>query len=589
MIKMFREMTKKEMTFFIGSVLFMALQVWLELKIPGYMSDITKIVTTSGTTKEVIDIGIKMIICALGGFLVSVIIGYFSSFVGTSFEMNLRSKIFRKVQGFGMEEIKKFSTSSLITRNTNDVTQVKNFVVMGTQMLARAPIMASMAIFKILGKQWQFSVATAVGVLIIFVMVSIIVIFAIPKFKIFQKLTDNLNRITRENLTGIKVVRAFNAEDYQKKKFQKANNELTKTNLFIGRIMALMEPVMALVMSGVPLAIYFVGAGLINSAGITDKIAIFSDMVVFSSYAIQVILSFTFLVVIFIIYPRAAVSMGRISEILNTKEKIKDGQIDHDTNDLKGVIEFKNVSFKYPDAEEYILEDINLKINNGETVAFIGSTGSGKSTLINLIPRFYDVTSGEILIDGINIKDMKLDYLHNKIGYVSQRAVLFKGSIKSNIKLGVNNQKSLTDEDVWEALKISQGYDFVNKMDKKINSDIAQSGTNISGGQKQRIQVARAIARNPEIYIFDDAFSALDFKTDYILRRELAKYSRDKTKLIVASRIGTIIDADKIVVLENGKCVGIGKHQELLKKCSVYREIASSQLGEEGLDHESKK
>lgn len=589
MIKMFREMTKKEMTFFIGSVLFMALQVWLELKIPGYMSDITKIVTTSGTTKEVIDIGIKMIICALGGFLVSVIIGYFSSFVGTSFEMNLRSKIFRKVQGFGMEEIKKFSTSSLITRNTNDVTQVKNFVVMGTQMLARAPIMASMAIFKILGKQWQFSVATAVGVLIIFVMVSVIVIFAIPKFKIFQKLTDNLNRITRENLTGIKVVRAFNAEDYQKKKFQKANNELTKTNLFIGRIMALMEPVMALVMSGVPLAIYFVGAGLINSAGITDKIAIFSDMVVFSSYAIQVILSFTFLVVIFIIYPRAAVSMGRISEILNTKEKIKDGQIDHDTNDLKGVIEFKNVSFKYPDAEEYILEDINLKINNGETVAFIGSTGSGKSTLINLIPRFYDVTSGEILIDGINIKDMKLDYLHNKIGYVSQRAVLFKGSIKSNIKLGVNNQKSLTDEDVWEALKISQGYDFVNKMDKKINSDIAQSGTNISGGQKQRIQVARAIARNPEIYIFDDAFSALDFKTDYILRRELAKYSRDKTKLIVASRIGTIIDADKIVVLENGKCVGIGKHQELLKKCSVYREIASSQLGEEGLDHESKK
>lgn len=586
MIKMFREMTKREVAFFVGSILFMILQVWLELKIPGYMSDITKIVTTSGTTKEVIDIGIKMIICALGGFLVSVIIGYFSSFVGTSFEMHLRSRIFRKVQGFGMEEIKKFSTSSLITRNTNDVTQVKNFVVMGTQMLARAPIMASMAIFKILGKEWQFSVATAVGVLVIFIMVSIIVVFAIPKFKIFQKLTDNLNRITRENLTGIKVVRAFNAEDYQQKKFHKANNELTKTNLFIGRIMALMEPMMTLVMSGVPLAIYFVGASLINSAGLTDKIVIFSDMVVFSSYAIQVILSFTFLVMIFIIYPRAAVSMGRISEILETKEKIKDGQVDHDTTDLKGVIEFCNVSFKYPDAEECILENINLKINSGETVAFIGSTGSGKSTLVNLIPRFYDVTSGEIYVDGVNIKDMKQDYLHEKIGYVSQRAILFKGSVKSNIKLGVNNKKVLNDTNVWEALKIAQGEEFVKKMDKTIDADIAQAGTNVSGGQKQRLSIARAVARHPEIYIFDDAFSALDFKTDYILRRELAKYSQGTTKLIVASRIGTIMDADKIVVLENGKCVGIGKHQELLKDCSVYREIAASQLGEEAINYE---
>ena len=586
MIKMFREMTKKEVAFFIGSILFMVLQVWLELKIPGYMSDITKLVTTSGTTSDVINIGIKMILCALGGFLVSVIIGYFSSFVGTSFEMNLRSKIFRKVQGFGMEEIKKFSTSSLITRNTNDVTQVKNFVVMGTQMLARAPIMASMAIFKILGKEWQFSLATAVGVLIIFIMVTIIVIFAIPKFKLFQKLTDSLNRITRENLTGIKVVRAFNAEGYQQNKFHNANNDLTKANLFIGRIMALMEPVMTLVMSGVPLAIYFIGASLINNVGIQDKIVIFSDMVVFSSYAIQVILSFTFLVMIFIIYPRAAVSMGRISEILEANEKIKDGNIDNDTTDLKGVIEFKNVSFKYPDAEECVLENINLKINSGETVAFIGSTGSGKSTLINLIPRFYDTTSGEILIDGVNIKNMKLDYLHNKIGYISQKAVLFKGSVKSNIKLGANNKKELNNDKVWEALKISQGFDFVNKMDKKIDADIAQGGTNISGGQKQRLSIARAIARDPEIYIFDDAFSALDFKTDYILRKELEKYSHGKTKLIVASRVGTIIDADKIVVLENGKCVGIGKHKELLKKCSVYREIAASQLGEEGLDYE---
>ena len=585
MIKMFREMTKKEVAFFIGSILFMVLQVWLELKIPGYMSDITKLVTTGGETSEVIHIGIIMILCALGGFLVSVIIGFFSSFVGTSFEKNLRSKIFRKVQGFSMEEIKRFSTSSLITRNTNDVTQVKNFVVMGTQMLARAPIMASMAIFKILGKEWQFSVATAVGVVAIFLMIGIIVIFVIPKFKKIQKLTDNLNRVTRENLTGIKVVRAFNAEDYQQNKFNKTNNELTKTHLFVGRMMSLMDPVMTSVMSGLPLAIYWIGAGLINSAGLADKIVIFSDMVVFSSYAIQVILSFTFLVMIFVIYPRAAVSMGRISEILETKESIKDGKISKDTTDLKGVIEFRNVSFKYPDADECILEDINLKIEKGETVAFIGSTGSGKSTLINLIPRFYDVTSGEILVDGVNIKDMKEEYLHNKIGYVSQRATIFKGSVKSNIKFGKGNDKKITNDEIERALKVAQGYDFVSKMDKGIDSDISQSGTNVSGGQKQRIQIARAIARNPEIYIFDDSFSALDFKTDYTLRKELSRVSKGTTKLIVASRVGTIIDADKIVVLENGKCVGIGKHQELLKSCSVYREIAESQLSKEELDY----
>ena len=584
MIKMFKQMNKREIAFFVGSILFMVLQVWLELKIPGYMSDITKLVTTGGETNEVIHIGIIMILCALGGFIVSIIIGFFSSYVGTSFEMNLRSRIFRKVQGFSMEEIKRFSTSSLITRNTNDVTQVKNFVVMGTQMLARAPIMASMAIFKILGKEWQFSVATGVGVLIIFIMISIVIIFAIPKFKIFQKLTDNLNRITRENLTGIKVVRAFNAEDYQQNKFYKANNELTKTNLFIGRIMALMEPVMTIVMSFLPLAIYWLGAGLINSAGMTDKIIIFSDMVVFSSYAIQVILSFTFLVMIFVIYPRAAVSMGRISEILDTNENIKDGNIDKDTTDLKGVVEFRNVSFKYPDADECVLEDINLKILPGETVAFVGSTGSGKSTLVNLIPRFYDVTSGEILVDGINIKDMKQSYLHNKIGYVSQRATLFKGSVKSNIKFGKCNNK-ITNEDIEKVLKISQAYDFVSKMDKGINSDISQSGTNVSGGQKQRIQVARAILKNPEIYIFDDSFSALDFKTDYTLRNELNRVSKGTTKLIVASRVGTIMDADKIVVLDNGKCVGIGKHNDLLKNCEVYREIAASQLSEEEMNY----
>ena len=585
MIKMFKNMSKKEVVFFVFSILFMVLQVWLELKIPGYMSEITKLVTTTGKTNEIVEIGIWMILCALGGFVVSVIISYFSSYVGTSFERNLRSKIFKKVQNFNMEEIKKFSTSSLITRDTNDVTQVKNFVVMGSQMLARAPIMASMALFKILGKEWQFSLATAIGVVIILVMVSGIISFVIPKFKKIQNLTDSLNRITRENLTGIRVVRAFNAESYEQKKFSKANTELTNTHLFVGKMMSLMDPVMTLVMSGLPLAIYWIGAGLINQAEVMDKIVIFSDMVVFSSYAIQVIMSFMFLVMIFVIYPRASVSMGRILEILNTKESIKDGKIDKDTTSLNGVIELSNVSFKYPDADECILENINLKINSGETVAFIGGTGSGKSTLINLIPRFYDVTSGEIKIDGVNIKDMKLEYLHNKIGYVSQKAMLFKGTVKSNIKFGKTNRKEITNKEVRDALKIAQAEDFVSKMEKDINSDIAQSGTNISGGQKQRLSIARAIARNPEIYIFDDSFSALDYKTDYTLRKELNKACKGATKLIVAQRIGTIIDADKIVVLDSGKCVGIGTHKELLKTCKVYQEIASSQLTKEEIEN----
>ena len=585
MIKMFKNMSRKEVFFFTFSILFMILQVWLELRIPEYMQNITKLVTTSGTIKSIISEGILMVLCALASLVISVVIGYFSSYVGTSFEKNMRSKIFKKVQNFGMEEIKKFSTSSLITRDTNDVTQVKTFVVMGTQMLARAPIMAIMAIMKIVGKEWQFTLVTGIGVMIILTLVSIIVLLAIPKFKKIQKLTDNLNRITRENLTGIKVVRAFNAEGYQEEKFNEANKVLTNTHLFTGRIMSLMSPVMTGVMSSLSLAIYWIGAGLINSANMLDKITIFSDMVVFSSYAIQVIMSFMFIVVLFVIYPRASVSMNRINEILDTESKIKDGKINHDINDKKGVIEFRNVSFKYPDAEECILEKINLKINKGETVAFIGGTGSGKSTLINLIPRFYDATSGEIIIDGVNIKDMQLAYLHNKIGYVSQKAVIFKGSVISNIKFGKTDKDELTKEEVEKALDVAQAMEFVNKMDKGINADISQSGTNVSGGQKQRLSIARAVARDPEIYIFDDAFSALDYKTDYTLRKELNKVSKDATKLIVAQRIGTIIDADKIVVLDNGKCVGIGKHRDLLKTCSVYREIAESQLSKEELEN----
>ncbi len=581
MIKMFKNMSKKETLFFIFSILFMILQVWLELRIPEYMSKITMLVTTGGEISDIITQGVWMVLCAFLSFGIAVIIGYFSSFVGTSFEKNLRSKIFKKVQGFGMEEIKKFSTSSLITRDTNDVTQVKNFVVMGTQMLARAPIMAVLAIMKIIGKEWQFSMVTAIGVIIVLLMVTLIVTLVIPKFKKIQILTDNLNRITRENLTGIRVVRAYNAESYSEKKFADANTELTNTHLFTGRMMSLMSPVMTGVMSGLSLAIYWIGAGLINSANMTSKITIFSDMVVFSSYATQVIMSFMFLVMIFVIYPRASVSMNRISEILETKEKIKNGNIKSSSNKLKGVIELKNVSFKYPDADECILENINLKVNSGETVAFIGGTGSGKSTLINLIPRFYDATEGEVLIDGDNIKDLDLEYLHNKIGYVSQKAILFKGTVNSNIKFGKTDRKESNDEEVWEALKVSQAYDFVNKMDNQLESNISQGGMNVSGGQKQRLSIARAIARKPEIYIFDDSFSALDYKTDYSLRKELNKYCKDATKLIVASRIGTIKDADKIVVLDSGKCVGMGTHQELLKTCTIYREIAISQLGEE--------
>lgn len=585
MIKMFKNMSRKEIFFFVFSILFMVLQVWLELRIPEYMQNITRLVTTNGTINNIINEGVWMVLCALASLVISIVIGYFSSYVGTSFEKNLRSKIFKKVQDFGMEEIKRFSTSSLITRDTNDVTQVKTFIVMGTQMLARAPIMAFMAIMKIVGKEWQFSLVTGIGVMIVLTLVSIIILLVIPKFKKIQKLTDNLNRITRENLTGIKVVRAFNAEDYQEEKFNDANKVLTNTHLFTGRIMSLMGPVMTGVMSFLSLAIYWIGAGLINSANIMDKITVFSDTVVFSSYATQVIMSFMFLVMLFVIYPRASVSMNRINEILDTKSKIKDGKIDSDTTKEKGVIEFRNVSFKYPDAEECILEGINLKINQGETVAFVGGTGSGKSTLINLIPRFYDTTSGEILVDGVNIKDMKLVYLHNKIGYVSQKAVIFKGSVLSNIKFGKTEKEELTDKEVEDALKVAQALEFVNKMDDGINSSVSQSGTNISGGQKQRLQVARAVARKPEIYIFDDSFSALDYKTDYMLRKELNKVSRDTTKLIVAGRIGTIIDADKIVVLDNGKCVGIGKHNELLKNCLVYREIAESQLSKEELEN----
>ncbi len=586
MLKLLKKLRKKEIIYILICILFVVLQVWLDLKLPDYMSEITKLVQTEGSTMtEILEQGAYMLSCALGSLISSVIVGYFASYVAANFSKNLRKDVFTKVESFGMEEIKMFSTSSLITRTTNDITQVQMLIAMGLQLLIKAPIMAVWAITKIAGKSWQWSAITAVAVGVLFIMIGVIVTLVLPRFKKVQKLTDNLNRITRENLTGIRVIRAYNAEEYQKEKFEKANEELKDTQLFNQRILAIMNPVMNSIMSGITLAIYFSGAFLIENANMLDKLDIFSNMVVFSSYAIQVVMSFMMLSMIFIIYPRASVSAQRILEVLDTESKIKDGKNKGDDTKEKGTVEFKNVSFKYPDAEEYMLKNISFKANKGETVAFIGSTGSGKSTLINLVPRFYDATEGEVLVDGINVKEYEQRALHNKLGYIPQRAVMFSGTINENVSYGNNGKGKPNQEQIKQAVKVAQGQDFVESMEKKYESHIAQGGTNVSGGQKQRLAIARAIARNPEIYIFDDSFSALDYKTDFALRKELKNYTKDATNLIVAQRIGTIKDADQIIVLEDGEMVGKGKHKELLQNCEVYKEIAYSQLSKEELEN----
>lgn len=585
MIKLFKNFTKKDVFLIIICVILIALQVYLDLKIPDYMKEITTLVQTTGTKiGDVLLQGIYMLACAFGSLLSAVFVGYLSSLISATFSKNIRKKVFEKIQSFSMEEIKLFSTSSLITRTTNDITNIQMFISMGLQMMIKAPITAIWAIMKILNKSWQWSVVTASAVLILILMVIFLMLTVLPKFKIVQKLIDNINNLTRENLTGIRVIRAFNGEKYQEEKFEKGNDTLTKTQLFNQRTMSIMSPVMYLVMNTLTLAIYFIGASLINNAMLGMKISLFSDMVVFSSYAMQVIMSFLMLAMIFIMYPRAAVSASRINEVLSTDAKIKDGKGVKNTKET-GTVEFKNVSFKYPDSDEYILKNISFKANKGDTVAFIGSTGSGKSTLINLIPRFYDATDGEILIDGVNIKDYTLEELHNKLGYVPQKAVMFNGSVNYNVSYGKTTNKIL-EKDIKEAVKVAQAKDFVEKMTEKYNSNIAQGGTNISGGQKQRIAIARAIARKPEIYIFDDSFSALDYKTDYLLRKDLKKYTEDSTSLIVAQRIGTIMNATKILVLDKGVCVGIGTHKELLKNCDIYKEIAYSQLSEKELENE---
>ena len=586
MLKLLKDFTKKDYLIIFIIILLIIFQVWLDLRLPDYMSQITVLVQSEGSQmSEILEQGGYMLLCAGGSLVSAIIVGYLASLLSASFSRTLMKKLFEKVENFGMEEINKFSTSSLITRTTNDVTNIQMFISMGLQMLIKAPITAVWAVLKILNKSWQWSAVTGVAVLFLLVTVSILMFLVLPRFKRVQSLIDNINGLTRENLTGLRVVRAFNAEEYQQDKFEVGNKELTDTQLFNQRAMALMSPVMYLIMNLVTLAIYVVGSHLIDAAGMADKITLFGNMVVFSSYAMQVIASFLMLAVIFIMYPRASVSADRIAEVLDSRAHIKDGNINTDTTDKKGEIEFKNVSFKYPDGDEYVLKNISFTAKKGETVAIIGSTGSGKTTLINLIPRFYDVTEGEVLVDGVNVKDYSQNFLHNKLGYVPQRAVMFSGSVNYNVSYGDNGKGEIPEEKIKKAISIAQATDFVEKMPEKYESHIAQGGTNISGGQKQRLAIARAIARDPEIYIFDDSFSALDYKTDFMLRDELNKYTKDSTNIIVAQRIGTILNADKIIVLENGECVGMGTHKELLENCKVYQEIAYSQLSKEELEN----
>ena len=581
MIKLIKNFEKKDYTLVLLIVILIVVQVWLDLKMPDYMSEITKLVKTEGSNmSDILYNGGFMLLCSLGSLTSTIISGYFLALLSSRFSSNIRKKLFYKVESLSLNEIKKFETSSLITRTTNDISQVEMLIGMGLQLLIKAPITAIWAICKIVNKSFAWTLATSISVIIMLTVVTILTIVVIPKFKIVQKLIDKLNKVARENITGIRVIRAFNAEKYTKDKYEDVNAKLTNQQLFNQKAFAIMSPMMYLIMNMLALAIYIIGANLIMNANLSDKLTLFGDMIVFSSYSMQIIMSFLMLAMIFTVLPRAEVSANRINEVLDTESSIIDGTFDGKT-ETKGTVEFCNVSFKYPDAKEYILENISFKANKGETVAFIGSTGSGKSTLINLVPRFYDVTEGEVLVDGKNVKDYKLEKLYNKLGYVSQKAVIFNGSVKYNVAFGENGKK----KDVKNAIKIAKAEDFVLNMDDKYDSLLSQGGTNISGGQKQRISIARAIARDPEIYIFDDSFSALDYKTDLELRKALKNNVKDATCLIVAQRIGTIMHADKIVVLDEGKCVGIGTHEELLKNCPVYKEIALSQISEEELEN----
>ena len=583
MTKLLKEFNKKDYFLVLICTLLIIFQVWLDLRLPDYMSEITKLVQTEGSKmSDILSQGGYMLLCALGSLISAFIVGYLTSYISATFSQKTRKTLFTKVQSFSMEEIKKFKTSSLITRTTNDITNIQMFISMGLQMLIKAPITAVWAILKILGKNYRWSIATFIAVVVMLSVIGTLMLIVLPRFKIVQKLIDNINDKTRENLTGVRVIRAFNAEKYQEGRFEEGNEKLTNTQMFNQRMMSIMSPTMYLIMNLLPLSIYVIGASLINSAGMFDRLNLFSDMVVFSSYAMQVIMAFLMLAMIFVMYPRASVSADRIKEVLDTETKVCDGTFSSDTR-LTGEVEFKNVSFKYPDADEYVLKNISFKAKKGDTLALIGSTGSGKSTIVNLIMRFYDVTEGEILIDGKNIKEYKLETLYKKIGYVPQRAVMFNGSVKYNISYG---DKKVSEKDMKNAARIAQASEFIDKMPKGYDANVSSGGTNISGGQKQRLAIARAVAKDPEIFVFDDSFSALDYKTDYTLRKELKKNAKDKTNIIVAQRIGTILNADEIIVLENGFVKGCGTHAELLKKCKVYKEIALSQLSKEELENE---
>ena len=583
MIKLLKNLTKKEVIYSLICISLVAFHVWLELRSPDYMSSITRLVQTEGSKmSEILHQGGLMIFCALISLICNVITGYFSARVASSFSATLRNNIFHKVETMGVAEVKKFSTSSLITRTTNDVTQVEMLIGMGLQAMVKAPVMAVSAILKILNKGFEWSMLTAACVSVLMTVVITLMIIVLPRFEKVQKLIDKINGVTRENLSGIRVIRAFNAEKYQTNKFKDVNDELTGMQLFNQRCFAILNPVMNLVHHALVLGIYIIGALLIVNAGMVEKVSLFSNMVVFSSYGMHVIMSFLVLSFIFMMIPRAQISAKRINEVLDEEISVKEGKFKGKTKEV-GTVEFKNVSFKYPEADDYVLKNISFKVNKGETIAFIGSTGSGKSTLINLIPRFYDVTEGEVLVDGVNVKEYTTEALNNKLGYVPQKAVMFTGTVEENVSYGDNGRGNISLNKVKEAVKVAQGKDFVEKMEDNYQAHIARGGTNVSGGQKQRLAIARAIARDPEIYIFDDSFSALDYKTDSVLRKELKKYTKDATSMIVAQRIGTIMHADKIVVLDEGECVGIGTHKELLKTCDVYKEIALSQLSEEEL------
>ena len=584
MLKILKYMRKKDWWLVAASIVFIVVQVWLDLRLPDYMADITKLLEIPGSEmKDVLSAGAKMLECALGSLASSIIVAGFAARVAAELGAQLREKQFDRVEAFSMAEIGGFSTASLITRSTNDVTQVQMIVAMGLQVFIKAPITAVWAITLIAGKGVEWTEATGVAVLVLICMIAVIVTYAVPKFRRIQGLTDNLNRVTRENLTGLRVVRAYNAEHYQEAKFEKANRELTDNNLYAFRVMAIMQPGMQMISNGLALAIYWIGAYLINNAGMMDKMTLFSNMVVFMNYAMQVVMSFMMLSIIFLMLPRASVAAKRICEVIGTDSTILDGKKTASLAGQRGEIEFKNVSFKYPGAADYVLNDVSFTAHEGETVAFIGSTGSGKSTLINLVPRFYDASEGQVLIDGVDVREYTQQALHNKFGYVPQTAVLFAGSVRSNVAYGENGGPAPTDDDIAAAIATAQSSEFVDKLPEGRDGTVAQGGANFSGGQKQRLSIARAICRKPEIYIFDDSFSALDYKTDATLRAALKHSGQNATTLIVAQRIGTVLDADRIVVLEEGKVVGIGNHHELMENCPVYQEIALSQLSKEEL------